>query len=154
MVVVLLIFYGIFLSFEAHALTPILKNGTFEEPFVSTVNNSVEYIIEFTGEMRCMPPTVKIQSDNVNYSAPLMVVTRQPKQVLSWQLPLMVDTEIGNNYFNETSRILCYDLIARLGAFVDHVFDHLVSVFYCRENIVEKCHLREPDCIDFYGFRK
>lgn len=44
-----------------------------------------------------------------------MVVVRQPKTVLSWQVPLAVDNETGVAYFFNTSRTLCYDEIAIMG---------------------------------------
>lgn len=46
-----LIFCVLLAIHTVYSLTPILQNGTFGEPFVATVNNSVEYIIEYTGEM-------------------------------------------------------------------------------------------------------
>lgn len=44
-----------------------------------------------------------------------MVMARQPKQVLSWQVPLAVDNETATTYFFNTSRTLCYDEIAVMG---------------------------------------
>lgn len=61
------------------------------------------------------PPVVQLNSLDANASNPIMVVVRQPKQVLSWQVPLGVDNETGIAYFFNTSRTLCYDEIAVMG---------------------------------------
>lgn len=45
------IFYSFFLLHTSYTFTPIMINGTFDQPFVATINNSVEYIIEYRGEM-------------------------------------------------------------------------------------------------------
>lgn len=64
-----------------------------------------------------MPPTIRIESDNATRDVPLMVVARQPKQQLSWHLPLTVRNVNERILFNKTSRILCYDLIRNLGKY-------------------------------------
>lgn len=38
-----------------------------------------------------------------------MIVARQKKQVLSWQVPLVVDSEFGGTPFWSTGRMLCRD---------------------------------------------
>lgn len=63
-----------------------------------------------------MPPVVQLSSTNCSEQNPIMVVVRQPKQVLSWQVPLSVDNETGVAYFYNTSRTLCYDEIATMGS--------------------------------------
>lgn len=50
-----------------------------------------------------------VSSSDASVSSPVMVVVRQPKQVLSWQVPLGVDNETGTAYFRDTARTLCYD---------------------------------------------
>lgn len=100
-----------------------------------------------------MPPTVRIESNNASKAVPLMVVARQPKQVLSWQLPLIVDDEMESIPFNTTSRILCYDIIRNLGKIYQIIMNiktlhhyrlklvlRLNNIFY-RKADIKFCHI-------------
>lgn len=139
---VLLVLDGFFIT-PTIGVFPIVKNESFNVPFVSSVNSSVEYIIEFAADsdvsttkivkwqyqiniflQHSIPPVVKISSADATADAPLMVVVRGPKQVLSWQLPLMVDSEDVDIPFNTTSRILCYN--SRIGLGKTLVFERFV----------------------------
>lgn len=50
-------------------------------------------------------------SENVSREYPILVVARQQKGVLSWQIPLLVDTKSGDVEFYNTSRTLCPDSV-------------------------------------------
>lgn len=52
-----------------------------------------------------------------------MVVVRQQKEVLSWQLPLLVRSESGKFEFNQTSRILCPNKSINFTSSLQKVFD-------------------------------
>lgn len=52
-------------------------------------------------------------NENINF--PLMVVARQPKEMISWQLPLSLESDSGYLVTRNTSRTLCHEIIGRTG---------------------------------------
>lgn len=50
-----------------------------------------------------------VTSYDATQEYPVLVVARQQRQILSWQLPLLVDTRVGELKFNHTNRTLCPD---------------------------------------------
>lgn len=49
---------------------------------------------------------IKIES-NATHSLPLIIVVRQTRGILSWQIPLLVNSVDLNTVYNKTSRTLC-----------------------------------------------
>jgi len=50
---------------------------------------------------------IKIES-NATHSLPLIIVVRQTTGILSWQIPLLVNSvDLDNVIYNKTSRTLC-----------------------------------------------
>ncbi|RZC36405.1 Sid-1-related C [Asbolus verrucosus] len=92
------------------SFSPIYKNLNYGEDYSYPINKSVEYILEFSAQELKLPPRVTINSSNANISNPLMVVARQPRELLSWQLPLILESESGNKNFTKISRTLCHDM--------------------------------------------
>lgn len=51
--------------------------------------------------------SIKVES-NATHSFPLIIAVRQTTGILSWQIPLLVDsTGLNSVTYNKTSRILC-----------------------------------------------
>jgi len=92
-------------------ILPIVLSGSNGTLYTKEINNTVEYIFEFTKlQASEVPPArIMVESNNSNRSYPVMVVVQQQKGVLSWQLPLVVES--GTNLFEyaRTSRTLCPD---------------------------------------------
>lgn len=55
------------------------------------------------------PSRVTVSSYDARREHPVLVVVRQQKAVISWQVPLLVDTRLGDLQFYNTSRTLCPD---------------------------------------------
>ncbi|CAG9767714.1 unnamed protein product [Ceutorhynchus assimilis] len=87
----------------------------YSTPHSGSIDNNVEYIYEFFNEGSSVkikgPPRVTVITSNATIETPLMVTTRQPKQLLSWKLPLSVETVRGEEFYMNTSRTLCYDIL-------------------------------------------
>lgn len=71
------------------------------------VNNTIEFI--FACNVSSSPSRVTVSSEAATRDFPLLVVVRQVRQVLSWQLPLFVNAHAGDQAFHSTSRTLCPD---------------------------------------------
>lgn len=56
------------------------------------------------------PLRVIIENVTADTKNPLMVAARQPDQLLSWQIPLQVESDSGIKLYNKTSRTLCKDI--------------------------------------------
>lgn len=92
-------------------ILPIVVSGSNGTLYTKEINNTVEYIFEFTKlqASEVQPARIMVESNNSNRSYPVLVVVKRQKAVLSWQLPL--DVESGTNLFEyvRTSRTLCPD---------------------------------------------
>ncbi|CAH1987156.1 unnamed protein product [Acanthoscelides obtectus] len=101
------------------------------------ITNDIEWILGFhdsniNNTDVDVPPTIWISS-NATVSAPLMIVARQPKRMLSWQLPMVVESESGEKTFQTVSRTLCHDIIGHTrqgftGGFTQRDIGPLVTV--------------------------
>ncbi|XP_066257753.1 SID1 transmembrane family member 1-like isoform X3 [Euwallacea similis] len=93
----------------------VISPANYSVPYQGFVNSSVEYIYEFSNEDSSIknfgPPRVTVLTKNATIYNPLMVTTRQPKELLSWKLPLAVETESEEENYMNTSRTLCYDIL-------------------------------------------
>ncbi|KAF7283688.1 hypothetical protein GWI33_023184 [Rhynchophorus ferrugineus] len=92
----------------------VIINLNFLTNYENVVNNSIEFILVYgTNNVKQIPgpPRVSITSKNATNKDPLMVVSRQPKELLSWKLPLVVESENGEQHYMNTSRTLCYDIL-------------------------------------------
>ncbi|XP_050302474.1 SID1 transmembrane family member 1-like [Anthonomus grandis grandis] len=117
--VVVLILLINFSSSISHLNYTVIKTASYSDPQHGTVNSSVEYIYRFsynTTQLQLsgklgVPPRVKVTSTTASIDTPLMVTTRQPKQLLSWKLPLSVETTNAELVYMNTARTLCYDIL-------------------------------------------
>ncbi|XP_066991155.2 SID1 transmembrane family member 1 [Anabrus simplex] len=94
---------------EEGILHPIVEPGIFNEVNYFDVNDTVEYIFEYPGGDKGRPARVQVECVDSNRSFPVLVVVRQQKGVLSWQLPLVVESKGVMYQYERTSRTLCPD---------------------------------------------
>ncbi|XP_072386830.1 SID1 transmembrane family member 1-like isoform X1 [Diabrotica undecimpunctata] len=94
--------------------TPIYRNFTYGTNNTMMANQYLEYILEFSKDYDdpeiYLPPRIWIESD-ADVTAPLMIVARQKKEMISWQLPLEIEGTNGETNVNYTSRTMCHDII-------------------------------------------
>ncbi|XP_044017812.1 SID1 transmembrane family member 1-like [Aphidius gifuensis] len=108
---VLSILFGI-LNVNASTIDPpplhpevILANYT--ETYTKTINNTVEYVFLYQQTNYTDGARINVES-NATRDEPLMVVVRQKKGILFWQVPLLVErTNSDPQLYNKTSRTLC-----------------------------------------------
>ncbi|XP_074040401.1 sid-1-related C isoform X2 [Leptinotarsa decemlineata] len=158
-----MIFFGVILfcsllnSDSAYQPEPKIKVLSYNTNYTFTINKTIEYILEFTDDKvygySDAPPRIWIQS-GASAAAPLMIVARQTKEMLSWQLPLEVESESGETLFNYTSRTLCHDIIHHYKVFGQSKINHenpIVSVATASDETVEfiiNVHYQEKFYID------
>lgn len=82
----------------------------YSKNFIGHINRSVEYILIYSGLIEKYPLRVEIESFNATKNIPLMVVARQPGELLSWSMPIQVESDSGTLQYNKTSRTLCKEL--------------------------------------------
>ncbi|KDR19041.1 SID1 transmembrane family member 1-like [Zootermopsis nevadensis] len=99
------------LSEERSNIVPIVLNGTYGKVYLEEVNNAVEYIFEFMNLQvsPTQPARIMVECNSSNRTYPVMVVVQQQKGVLSWQLPLVVESRTHLFQYSRTSRTLCPD---------------------------------------------
>ncbi|CAG9862490.1 unnamed protein product [Phyllotreta striolata] len=108
--------FAIIVSKSCWAYSPEIVSLNYSTTYNFTVNSSIEYILEFKDDNNFgyseLPPRIWVES-NATPSAPLMIVARQTKEMLSWQLPLELELEgsDGETIYNYTSRTMCHDII-------------------------------------------
>ncbi|KAK9754242.1 dsRNA-gated channel SID-1 [Popillia japonica] len=89
--------------------------GELHETITLNINKSLEYIIDYYNENQLMesfnPLRIHVESNNSQNSAPIIVVVRQKQAVLSWKLPLIVNSgsEKQQQEYMKTEQTLCYD---------------------------------------------
>ncbi|XP_026252176.2 SID1 transmembrane family member 1 isoform X5 [Urocitellus parryii] len=87
------------------------RGADFDHVYSGVVNISTENIYSFNytsqpGQVTAMRVYVNSSSENLNY--PVLVVVRQQKEVLSWQVPLLFQGLYQRSYnYQEVSRTLC-----------------------------------------------
>jgi len=68
-------------------------DATVDKIYSKTINSTVEYIFQYSytlNENQAL--SVQIDSTNANKEYPILAVVRQQKSVLSWQLPMFIET--------------------------------------------------------------
>ncbi|XP_011938513.1 PREDICTED: SID1 transmembrane family member 1 isoform X6 [Cercocebus atys] len=87
------------------------RGADFDHVYSGVVNLSTENIYSFNytsqpGQVTAVRVYVNSSSENLNY--PVLVVVRQQKEVLSWQVPLLFQGLYQRSYnYQEVSRTLC-----------------------------------------------
>ncbi|XP_071441982.1 SID1 transmembrane family member 1-like [Hetaerina americana] len=114
--------YGSFQSSEVDnyvAKSPVKSNsfiskiveGFYGVGYTYQVNSSIEYTIQYLSASQWKPnQTARISVESISASKifPVLVVVRQQKGILSWQLPLIVGTHSNiDKEYQKVSRTLC-----------------------------------------------
>lgn len=89
----------------------VVVEGKFGVPLTQNINQTFEYLFEFTYNASMLESEavrVTVSSPKSDYTYPLLVVVRQQRGVLSWQLPLEPppNTQILEEYYT-VSHTLC-----------------------------------------------
>ncbi|XP_031783168.1 SID1 transmembrane family member 2 [Nasonia vitripennis] len=96
---------------ETTPLTPIIIPANYSYPYTYSLNKSIEYVFLYSENTANVESAARIvvQSEDAKPSYPLIVVVRQKKGILSWQIPLEVDNKYLENpvLYSNTSRTLC-----------------------------------------------
>lgn len=91
--------------------TFIYNKYKYDEKINLIVNNTAEQILDFdedSDEWKQYPTRVHVSSnDSLNIDNPVFITTTQQKGILSWELPLVVQTSYWALIFNDMSRTLC-----------------------------------------------
>ncbi|KAF5287334.1 hypothetical protein FQA39_LY15937 [Lamprigera yunnana] len=98
---------------------PYMWNGTYKTKYELVINNEQEHVVVFEKYLAQHTARVLIISENATVDDPLMVVARQHKEVLSWQLPVMVSSDSGKIEFNNSARTLCSNNVVQYKSFFD-----------------------------------
>ncbi|XP_045025828.1 SID1 transmembrane family member 1 isoform X2 [Daphnia magna] len=89
-----------------------------------TINSTYEYIFQYSYKKNLLENqalSVQIFSQLASREDPILVVVRQQKAVLSWQLPLLLETSNGWQEYSSVSRQLCTEPLDR-NVSVEHEF--------------------------------
>ncbi|CAD6207953.1 GSCOCG00003211001-RA-CDS [Cotesia congregata] len=92
-------------------LNPEVIPAEYVQSYVKTVNSSIEYVFLYPEiDVSSIPnhtARINVQS-NATSEKPLLVVVKQKKGILSWQIPLFIESKNTNTqWYNKTSRTLC-----------------------------------------------
>lgn len=95
-------------TIRGEEFSAIVKTAELSKDYNFYVNSSVEYIFEYIDDkLSDDPARILVECTDSNRSYPVLIVVKQQKGVLSWQLPLLVDTKTGTFNYSRTSRTLC-----------------------------------------------
>ncbi|XP_012280860.1 SID1 transmembrane family member 2 isoform X2 [Orussus abietinus] len=86
-----------------------VTNAEYDKSYTSVVNTSIEYVFLYseTNTSSTDGARIKVQS-NATRDLPLIIVVRQEKGILSWQIPYVVESShFETQMYNTTSRTLC-----------------------------------------------
>ncbi|CAL1681359.1 unnamed protein product [Lasius platythorax] len=99
----------VLLLFEAAASissSPIVIQADYGHNYPNTTNATVEYVYLYPAANISETARIQIES-NATHSLPLIVIVRQTTGILSWQIPLLVESADSSVVYNKTSRTLC-----------------------------------------------
>lgn len=90
--------------------------GAYSKNFDFVLNSKIELVLVFPSSSSIYPYRVKAWTTNATSASPVMVVVRQEKEVLSWQVPFIVDTSRNGRqlHFKNTSRTLCHNDMSKI----------------------------------------
>lgn len=101
--------------------------GNYNHPVSVQIDNTIEYIVSFPPTIRKNPFRIFASSPKVNIDEPVLIVVRQEKEVLSWQLPMVIKKQDGLMTFQETARTLCYNPEANIRKFFRSNYNNLLN---------------------------
>ncbi|XP_046382561.1 SID1 transmembrane family member 1-like [Ischnura elegans] len=96
---------------NSYSLISKIIDGAYGEEYTYQVNNSIEYTIQYLNVSQWNPnqtARVSVESTSASKIFPVLIVVRQQKGILSWQLPLLVGTHSDHDKeYQKVSRTLC-----------------------------------------------
>ncbi|XP_060828615.1 SID1 transmembrane family member 1-like [Bombus pascuorum] len=105
--------FALLLSFNLHqvipfqtlSFSPIVIVAEYKKEYQYVINTTVEYV--FLYPVNNVTARIVVES-NATTDLPLIVVVRQKREILSWQIPLVVQSAYFNDLaYNKTSQTLC-----------------------------------------------
>ncbi|XP_046440866.1 SID1 transmembrane family member 1-like isoform X2 [Daphnia pulex] len=103
--------------------TKVIDAKLFQK-YSFNVNSTLEYIFQYSYKQDIAANqalSVQVASKTAFRENPVLVVVRQQKAVLSWQLPLLLETSSGWQEYSSVSRQLCTEPLQR-NMSVEHEF--------------------------------
>jgi hypothetical protein len=92
-------------------LQMVQHEGTYSKTMSFRFNQTTEHVLVFPTSQSMYPYRISAWSSNATVECPVLLVVRQEREVLSWQIPFVVDTSTrdGVVQFHNTSRTLCHN---------------------------------------------
>ncbi|XP_014484274.1 PREDICTED: SID1 transmembrane family member 1-like isoform X2 [Dinoponera quadriceps] len=86
----------------------VIPSAAYGQDYPFIINRTIEYVFLYpASNVPLETARIKIES-NATHSFPLIIAVRQTTGILSWQIPLLVDsTGLNSVTYNKTSRTLC-----------------------------------------------
>ncbi|XP_057331500.1 SID1 transmembrane family member 1-like [Microplitis mediator] len=117
------------------SLNPEVITANYGDQNIKTINSSLEYVFLYPDTDNNDTARINVQS-NATSEKPLLVVVKQKKGILSWQIPLLIDSKNTNPlWYNKTSRTLCsskyYNQLNKIELDINNV---IVSIFTSSES--------------------
>ncbi|KAG5331301.1 SIDT1 protein, partial [Acromyrmex heyeri] len=95
-------------NISSPSFSPIVIEAKYEHPYNKTINSTVEYMFLYPASNVTLETARITIESNATHSLPLIIVVRQTTGILSWQIPLLVNSaDLDTVIYNKTSRTLC-----------------------------------------------
>lgn len=93
----------------APSFTPIVISANYTQNYNASINSTIEYVFLYPTKNNTLLKTARIQvQSDATSDLPLIVVVRQDRGILSWQIPLIIESvNFDPLKYNKTSRTLC-----------------------------------------------
>ena len=93
------------IPFQTLSFSPIVIVAEYKKEYQYVINTTVEYV--FLYPVNNVTARIVVES-NATTDLPLIVVVRQKREILSWQIPLVVQSAYFDDLaYNKTSQTLC-----------------------------------------------
>ncbi|EGI61710.1 SID1 transmembrane family member 1, partial [Acromyrmex echinatior] len=95
-------------NISSPSFSPIVVEAKYEHSYNETINSTVEYMFLYPASNVTLETARITIESNATHSLPLIIVVRQTTGILSWQIPLLVNSaDLDTVIYNKTSRTLC-----------------------------------------------
>ncbi|XP_012056983.1 PREDICTED: SID1 transmembrane family member 1-like [Atta cephalotes] len=95
-------------TISSSSFSPIVVEAKYEHSYNETINSTVEYVFLYPASNVSLETARITIESNATHSLPLIIVVRQTTGILSWQIPLLVNSaDLDTVIYNKTSRTLC-----------------------------------------------
>ncbi|XP_032663534.1 SID1 transmembrane family member 1-like isoform X2 [Odontomachus brunneus] len=128
----------------------VIPSATYGQSYQRIINTTVEYVFLYARNASLETARIKVES-NATHSFPLIIAVRQTTGILSWQIPLLVDsTDLNSVTYNKTSRILCSTKYYRYAVRDEKEFIIVSISTASRANVFFNLSVTEIVTEDFY----